>query len=194
MKSFRIAVLTSGMSRGSNFEALVSSFREKNLPVEISFVLITRRNAPIKGRCERLNIPIFYHSTKNWDEFETHLIEKCRESELDLIALAGFMKQMTPNIITNIGSPITNIHPALLPEFGGKGMYGSNVHKAVFQAGRKVSGATVHLVNSNFDEGEVIGQEEVDISQCKSPSEIGATVLKIEHTLYGKAVWDYLNR
>ncbi|MBN2829490.1 MAG: phosphoribosylglycinamide formyltransferase, partial [Candidatus Cloacimonetes bacterium] len=73
MKSFRIAVFTSGMSRGSNFEALVSWFRDRNLPVEIAFVLITRRNAPITERCERLNIPIYYLSTKNWEEFETNL-------------------------------------------------------------------------------------------------------------------------
>ncbi|MBN2828718.1 MAG: phosphoribosylglycinamide formyltransferase, partial [Candidatus Cloacimonetes bacterium] len=83
---------------------------------------------------------------------------------------------------------------ALLPEFGGKGMYGSNVHEAVFHAQRQVSGASVHLVNSNYDEGPVIAREQVDISQCKSPAEIGATVLKVEHSLYGKAIWEYLNR
>jgi phosphoribosylglycinamide formyltransferase-1 len=194
MKSYRIAVFTSGMSRGSNFEALVSWFRERKLPVEIAFVLITRRNAPITERCERLNIPVFYLPTKDWREFETELIKKCNDSNLDLIALAGFMKQMTPELIEGAGCPITNIHPALLPEFGGKGMYGSHVHEAVFQAQRKVSGASVHLVNPQYDEGPIIAQEKIDISGCNSPSEIGTTVLKVEHSLYGRAIWEYLNR
>ncbi len=194
MKEFRIAVFTSGMSRGSNFEAMVNVFKEMKLPIKIEFVLITRRNAPIKERCERLGIPIFHAGTKDWKAFEAKIITKCKESNLDLIALAGFMKQITPTIIDGVGCPMLNIHPALLPNYGGKGMFGSNVHKAVFADGCKESGATVHQVNEHYDEGDIVAQERVDITKCNSPEEIAKAVLKIEHSVYGRAVWNFLNK
>ncbi len=194
MEDYKIAVFTSGMSRGSNFEAMVNVFKGMDLPITIEFVLITRRNAPIKERCERLGIPVYYAPTKDWNSFEEKVISRCRESNLDLVALAGFMKQITPHIIDGIGCPMLNIHPALLPNYGGKGMFGMNVHKAVFADGCKESGVTVHQVNDAYDEGDIVAQEQVDITKCSSPEEIAKTVLKIEHSLYGRAIWSFLKK
>ena len=88
--------------------------------------------------------------------------------------------------------PIFNIHPALLPKYGGKGMYGMAVHKAVFESGDKESGATVHQVDNKYDHGKIIAQEKKDVSHCKSAEDISAEVLAIEHKLYGKTIWEYL--
>ncbi|HOQ80442.1 MAG TPA: formyltransferase family protein, partial [Candidatus Cloacimonadota bacterium] len=102
--------------------------------------------------------------------------------------LAGFMRKLSEQFLDTINTPLINIHPALLPKYGGKGMYGSNVHNAVFTAGEKISGATVHYVNKNYDEGDIIMQQSVDITDCQSPEEIGKKVLAIEHQIYGAAI------
>ena len=91
-------------------------------------------------------------------------------------------------MVSNYSNKILNIHPALLPAFGGKGMYGMKVHQAVFESGAKVSGVTVHLVNEVYDAGPIIAQQAVDIEHCTSPEAIAEKVLNIEHDLYSKAL------
>ncbi|MEE9432127.1 MAG: formyltransferase family protein, partial [Melioribacteraceae bacterium] len=103
--------------------------------------------------------------------------------EVDLIVLAGFLKKIPNEFVSVFVNKIINIHPALLPKYGGKGMYGANVHKAVFEAQEKISGATVHFVNKIYDDGKIIEQRSVDITDVKSPTEIAERVLKIEHEL-----------
>ncbi len=87
---------------------------------------------------------------------------------------------------------ILNIHPSLLPKYGGKGMYGKNVHQAVFNAKDKISGLTIHLVNQHYDEGQILFQKEVNIEECKNPDEIAAKVLQNEHQFYPKIVTEYI--
>ena len=111
------------------------------------------------------------------------LLRLLNKNEVDLIVLAGFLKLIPNEIIDAFRNRIINIHPALLPSFGGKGMYGINVHKAVFDSSAKVSGATVHFVDYTYDTGSIIAQKCVDISDVKSPEEIAERVLKIEHEL-----------
>lgn len=192
-KTHRIAVLTSGLSRGSNLRAIHSSFREAGSPAEIALAVITRRNAPVKEVCAELGIPCQFISGTNMATFESHLLPLIRACGVELIALAGFMRQLSPQFISACEVPILNIHPALLPSFGGQGMYGMNVHRAVFEAGEKVSGATVHRVDPLYDHGEIIAQAKVDISALSSPEEIAEAVLKQEHSLYGKTIIAYLS-
>jgi len=108
--------------------------------------------------------------------------------EVEIVALAGFMQLIPASIVRGFRNRMTNIHPALLPLFGGKGYYGMNVHRAVFASGMKVSGATVHLVDEEYDHGPILLQAAVDIGDCRSPEEIARRVLKEEHRIYPKAL------
>lgn len=191
---FNIALLSSGMSRGSNLKAIADYFREHKLPVKIIFVIRTKEDAPIKDVCAELNIACHYLPYKDRQKFEEKVLYLINYHNIHLVALAGFLKMLSPEFIANACVPIFNIHPALLPKYGGKAMYGKTVHQAVFDAGDKASGATVHIVDEVYDNGQIIAQQEIDISQCQSSEEIAKTVLKVEHQLYGKAIWDFLSK
>jgi phosphoribosylglycinamide formyltransferase-1 len=189
---FNIAVLSSGMSRGSNLRAIAKYLKDNNLPVRISFVIRTIAEAPIAEVCDEFNITCHLLQYKNPEQFEEKVLFLCQYHDIHLVALAGFLKKLSPMFLRDVRVPVLNIHPALLPKYGGKGMYGLAVHKAVFEAGEKESGVTVHLVNAQYDNGKTISQVRTDISDCKSPEEIAVKVLKTEHALYGKAIWEYL--
>ena len=183
----KISILTSGNSRGSNFLAIYEYFKKNNIDINIEYVIVTEATAPIVSLAKERDIEIVYYSNKNI-KLNLFLIETFRNNPVDLIVLAGFMRKLTPIFFESITTPLINIHPSLLPKFGGKGMYGMHVHQAVFEAGETKSGATVHYVNQNYDEGEIIMQKECDISFCASPDEVGREVLKIEHEIYPLAI------
>ena len=191
-KTWRIAVLTSGAGRGSNLQALYEYFKKHSLPVEIAFATASRKDAPVVQLCEKLNIPCHILSPRKDKDFENQLLELCQQEKIELIALAGFMNLLSSSFLEKVKIPVLNIHPALLPKYGGKGMYGMNVHNAVFASDDKVSGVTVHLVDPQYDNGPIIAQEKVDISDCKSPEEIAAKVLEIEHQTYAPAIYQFL--
>ncbi|MGQ9798279.1 MAG: formyltransferase family protein [Ignavibacterium sp.] len=111
-----------------------------------------------------------------------------RNYKLDLIVLADYLKLVPVDVVKEFENRIINIHPALLPSFGGKGMYGMNVYTAVFNSLAKVSGATVHFVNTEYDKGKIIAQRCVDISDVNSPVEIAERVLKIEHQILPEVI------
>jgi phosphoribosylglycinamide formyltransferase-1 len=108
--------------------------------------------------------------------------------DVDLIALAGYMKRVPSKVIERFRNRILNIHPALLPKFGGTGMYGIHVHEAVLAAGEKVSGATVHIVDEEYDHGAIVVQKTVEVSANDTPETLAAKVLKIEHEIYPQAL------
>lgn len=193
MNTHRIAVLGSGHSRGSNLAAMHAFFVQNRLPVIIDSAIFTRSASPAVQLAQSLGISTQIISAKNMELFEEQVLSICRERGISLIALTGFLKQLSATFISSIGLPVLNIHPALLPKFGGPGMYGKAVHEAVFQAGEQFSGATVHLVDPLYDHGTIIAQEAIDISGCHNPEEIAAAVLKIEHGLYGKAIYQLLS-
>jgi len=169
-----------------------SYFREHDLPVQICFVTASKEDAPVVQLCRELDLSCHVLSIKDMSIFEERLLALCKESRIDLIALAGFMKMLSAEFLTTVGVPVFNIHPALLPKYGGKGMYGMNVHEAVFAAKERVSGASIHRVDPIYDHGEIIAQSEVEITDCSSPEEVAAKVLKIEHQLYAPAIYSYL--
>ncbi len=115
-------------------------------------------------------------------------MELLEAHQIDWIVLAGYLRVIGEEILIKYANRIINIHPSLLPKYGGKGMYGMNVHRAVFAAGEKTSGATVHFVNQVVDGGEIILQREMDISSCKTPEEIQQSIIVMEHQLIVEAV------
>jgi len=182
------------MSRGSNLKSIHKYFLMNKLPVKIEFVIKTKENAPISAVCKELGVYCVLLPYKNRDYFESNLLNLSKQHKVDLIALSGFLKLLSSDFIDNINLPILNIHPALLPKYGGIGMYGMKVHTAVFEAGEKISGATVHLVDDKYDHGKIIYQQSVDVSECKNPEEIAQNVLSVEHSIYGKSIWVFLKK
>ncbi len=192
-EAWKIAVLTSGHGRGSNLLALHRGFRENAWPVKIAFAAASNAKAPVAELCSALEIPCHILSSRRIAASEARLLDLCRAERIDLIALAGFMKLLSQDFLELCGLPVLNVHPALLPKYGGPGMYGIRVHEAVFAAGEKVSGATVHLVDPLYDRGRIVAQEQVDISDCRSPEEIAARVLAVEHRIYAPAIHGFLS-
>lgn len=190
--TFPIAVLSSGHSRGSNLAAMHAYWQKHELPVQIALAVFNREDSPARTLAIDLGIATAVVSTKQMASFEAELIRLCHAKGIQLIALAGFLKQLSADFLTRIGIPVLNIHPALLPKYGGKGMFGMAVHQAVWQAGEVFSGATVHLVDQHYDNGSIIASARVDISGCSSPEDIAHRVLQQEHKLYAPSIYSYL--
>jgi phosphoribosylglycinamide formyltransferase 1 len=176
----RLAVFVSG--RGSNLKAILDDPELKDL-VEVAAVISDKKNCPAFEIAERHSIPVFNTGKEeNFIPFDS-LADFLVKLKIDLIVLAGFLKMIPGDVVKNFNGKIINIHPALLPSFGGKGMYGMNVHKAVFESSAKVSGATVHFADEEYDRGKIIAQTAVDISDAESPQQIAELVLDAEHNL-----------
>jgi phosphoribosylglycinamide formyltransferase 1 len=179
----KLAVFVSG--RGSNFRAILNAKSNKYINVEIVALISDKDNCPAIELAKANSIPCFFVSKIDKNGFINYekLLELLTELEVDLIVLAGYLKKIPDEIVEKFKERIINIHPALLPSFGGEGMYGINVHRAVYSSSVKVSGATVHFVDKVYDHGKIIAQKAVDISDVKSPEDIAERVLKIEHEL-----------
>ncbi|MCF8242051.1 MAG: phosphoribosylglycinamide formyltransferase [Melioribacteraceae bacterium] len=178
-----IAVFVSG--RGSNLKAILNSQSSEKANFRVSTVISNKIDCPAIEYSKKLNIPVFAVKSNettgyiSWSD----LLDKFNDLGINFIVLAGFLKKIPDIIIDNYDGRIINIHPALLPAFGGKGMYGMNVHQAVFDSSVQISGPTIHFVNKVYDDGKIIAQRTVDISDVKSPEEIAERVLILEHEL-----------
>ncbi len=184
-----IVVFASG--RGSNFRTLYQASVEGIFKARIAGLISNRAQAGAVAFAHQNNIPVAIVKPADFSSetaFGEQLIRQLQEFKADYILLAGYLKKIPDNVVLKYPLRILNIHPALLPAFGGKGMYGMRVHEAVFEAGVKVSGVTIHFVDTEYDRGPIFLQKCVDISQCNSPQEIADTVLKIEHQIYPIAV------
>lgn len=181
----RLTIFVSG--RGSNLRAVLESPKLKNL-IDVKAVVGDKINCPAFEIAESHSIPVYSVGKKegfiSFDELRTILIDL----KIDLIVLAGFLKLIPENFVKAFQNKIINIHPALLPSFGGAGMYGINVHRAVFESSAQVSGASVHFVDETYDTGKIIAQRCVDISDVKSPEEIAERVLRIEHQILPEVI------
>ncbi|QQS38094.1 MAG: phosphoribosylglycinamide formyltransferase [Ignavibacteriales bacterium] len=180
-----IAVFVSG--RGSNLQAILNSQDLQNI-VEVKAVISNKLDCAAFEIAGKYSIPVFSVGDSEKKISFTKLAARLMDMKTDLIVLAGFLKLLPVEFINDFRNKIINIHPALLPSFGGEGMYGINVHKAVFESSVKVSGATVHFVDEKFDNGMIIAQSCVDISMAESPEEIADKVLEIEHKLLPKVI------
>ena len=185
----KIAVFVSG--GGSNFIAIHRQIIQGNILGKIVMVFSNNPNCGAIKFAEENSIPIFiinaarYPNAHTRDEF---LLETCLKAEIDLICLAGFMKMLPQNIVKQYEYRILNIHPGLLPEFGGKGFYGTRVHEAVINTGKRESGATVHFVDEIYDHGPIILQKKVEVMETDTPESLAAKVLKLEHELFPEVV------
>ncbi len=180
---FKICVFASG--RGSNLKAIWQNIAGRSLNIEIYSVVSDKTECGALEFAREKSIKTFSVAHKGKAGFVTYdfLIEEFKRNGINLIVLAGFLKKIPDEFVDAFPDKIINIHPALLPFFGGKGMYGMNVHKAVFESGMKVSGATVHFVDKIYDHGKVIAQKCVDISSASAAGEIANAVLEVEHSL-----------
>ncbi len=186
----KIAVLASG--NGSNLQALLDAQGVGLLGGRVSLVFSNVPEAFALQRAEKENIETIALSSKEFigsrEEYDGELLEICRAKKIDLICLAGYMRILTPVLIRPYLYKMMNIHPALLPKFGGKGMYGHHVHEAVLAAGEAESGATVHFVTEGVDAGPIILQGSVKVEAGDTPETLAQRVLKVEHRLYPEAV------
>ena len=176
----KISVFVSG--RGSNLNAIINSPELKN-KVEVALIISDKILCPAFEIAKNNSIPHYTLGIKQGGVAIDGLLNLFDQNNIELIVLAGYLKIVPIEITNSYKNRIINIHPALLPSFGGKGMYGMKVHTAVFDSSCKVSGATVHFVDETYDTGKIIAQRCVDISDVKSPEEIAARVLEVEHQL-----------
>jgi len=180
-----LAIFVSG--RGSNLRAVLESPKLKDL-IKVEAVVGDKLYCPAFDTAKSFLIPVYSVGNKegliSFDELKIIL----KKSGIDLIVLAGFLKLIPEDFVKAFQNRIINIHPALLPSFGGTGMYGMNVHKAVFESSAKVSGVSVHYVDETYDTGKIIAQRCVDISDVNSPEEIAERVLRIEHQLLSEVI------
>jgi len=181
----RVAVFISG--GGSNLQSLIDASKASKLSGKIVLVVSSKEEAYGLQRAKKAGIDTFVYRGKNYpskEEAARDLFEMLAAYEVEYIALAGYMKLLPELIVRKYEDRITNIHPALLPKFGGKGMYGHHVHEAVLAAGEKESGPTVHLVDEIYDNGRILMQEKVPVLPEDTPDSLAARVLKAEHHLY----------
>lgn len=163
---------------GSNAEAIIKHF-ENNNSIRIAVVFTNRSDAGVIDRAKKYNISSVIFSKSEFTE--ESFLDKITSYNPELIVLAGFLLKVPDYMIKAYPNKIINIHPALLPKYGGKGMYGIHVHKAVFENKEPESGMTIHYVNEHYDEGNIIFQESINVTDCNSPEEIAAKVLTLEH-------------
>ena len=172
----RIVIFASGS--GSNAENIVNYF-ENNDVAEVVYILSNKKNAGVLERAQRLNVP---SDTFTKEELNNEVVlQKLQEVKPDLIVLAGFLLKFPKNIIEKYTDKVVNIHPALLPKYGGKGMYGSHVHKAVVANKEKESGITIHYVNEFYDEGNIIFQAKTAVESEDSADDVAQKIHQLEY-------------
>lgn len=189
MAAKRIAVLASG--GGTNLQALLDAQEAGYFDGEIVLVFSNINNAFALERARTKGIPAIWLSRKNFDSdeaFDRELVSILDENRIDLVVLAGYLRILTSELLRKYRFRVINIHPALLPAFGGKGFYGLRVHQAVRTSGERQTGATVHFVDEGIDSGLILLQQAIAIDPTWTAEEIQSEVLKIEHKLLPKAV------
>jgi len=192
MSKLRVAVMASG--GGTNLQQLLDHFPDRDDAPASARVCLVVSNRPGIGalqRAEKAGVRTEVIDPAAFDTPEAFgecLIQLYRELAIDLVVLAGYLKKLPANLISAYRNRIINIHPALLPSFGGKGMYGLRVHEAVLASGAKVSGPTVHFVDEDYDRGPIIAQAAVPVYATDKPETLASRVLKEEHKILPRVV------
>jgi phosphoribosylglycinamide formyltransferase-1 len=193
MEKVKIGVLVSG--KGSNLQAIIDAINSKKIKnASIEIVISNRKDAYALVRAQNAGIralfidPDEYNYKDDIGPYSKRLLEEFKKHDVNLICLAGFLLKLSPEFISAFRGRILNIHPALLPAFGGKGMYGRHVHEAVLAAGVRFSGATVHFVDEEYDHGPIVMQAVVPVLQDDTPEALAERVLKEEHRIYPESI------
>ncbi len=179
-----LALFASGS--GTNVQNIIEYFK-KNTFINIECILSNRKDAYVLERAKEFNIRYF---TFTREEFynSNRVVEYLKRSEVNFLVLAGFLWLVPNNLIRQYPNRIINIHPALLPDYGGKGMYGMKVHEAVIANGEKESGITIHYVNERYDEGNIIFQAKCTIDPTDTPETLASKIHKLEYKHYPKII------
>ncbi|CUU35460.1 MAG: phosphoribosylglycinamide formyltransferase [Armatimonadetes bacterium] len=188
----RIAILVSGKGRGTNMEAIIRACQSGVIPQsEVVLVVGTRPDAPALAKAEALGVPTMIVNPRDFPDDAAYgdtLLWVLERVQPDLICLAGYMRLLPERVVKAYPYRIMNIHPALLPQFGGKGMYGLRVHEAVLQSGAKETGCTVHFVDEHYDTGPIILQRTIPVLEGDTPETLAERLLPVEHATYVEAI------
>jgi phosphoribosylglycinamide formyltransferase 1 len=185
-KALHIAVFVSG--RGSNFRALDAAMQDGRLDADVALVVSSSEGSGALDYARERGYATLVVSHADPAVAERTLLAALREHGVTFVALAGYLKRIPADVVAAYRHRIVNIHPALLPSFGGAGMYGHHVHEAVLAAGCRVSGATVHVVDEEYDRGPIVAQRCTDVLPGDTPDTLAARVLTVEHDLYWRAI------
>lgn len=189
MSKYQLAIFASG--RGSNAEKIIEYFSLSS-QVSVDLIVTNKKKAKVLDLALEHRIAQFIIASKDTFKNSSGLIQTLQAKGITHIVLAGFLWLIPKYLIQAYPDQIINIHPALLPKYGGKGMYGMNVHKAVKENNEKESGITIHLVNEKYDEGKHLLQKTCELNPQDSPQQIAEKVLKLEHYHYPRAIQEYL--
>ena len=187
--AYCLGVLASG--GGTNLQAILNRSASGRLPARVGVVIGNNSKSGALARARRAGVPAIHLSGRTHPQpgsLDCAISETLRSHGVNLVVLAGYMKKLGPATLESYRNRIVNIHPALLPAFGGKGMFGKRVHEAVVQSGAQVSGATVHLVDEEYDTGPIILQRRIRVAPEDTPDSLAGKVLAVEHELYAEAI------
>ena len=189
---FKIGVMASG--GGSNFKAIIDRIGEGDLEAQCKFLITNNGTCDAVSHAEEYGIPVYHISGKTHPvaaDYEAAMMDVLNKYDVDLLILAGYMKALPLCMVRRMPDRILNIHPSLLPKYGGKGFWGIHVHEAVIAAHDTESGPTVHLVSEEIDQGRILAQVKVPVLEGDTPEVLAARVLEQEHNLYWKTIRDY---
>ena len=184
----KIAIFAS--YNGSSLDSIHKACVDGRLALEVSLVITNNTNANVLNKAKEYDIPAFVVNDKSCEDVDSKLEELLDEYGCEYIFLAGYMKKIPASLTKKY--KMINSHPALLPKFGGKGMYGRNVHEAVVAAGEKQSGVTIHEVNENYDEGAIILQKSIELEDGESVESLESKIKKLEQIAVVEALIKYV--
>lgn len=176
---------------GTNFQSVIDAVEAGKIHANIAGLITNRKGVQAVERAEDHQIPVQtlapadFETTRRYEQALVNIVEKW---EPDLIVLAGYLLKIPVEVIHKFRGKIINIHPSLLPDYGGKGFYGMNVHEAVLKAGEQETGCTVHIVTKEYDEGRVLGQRKVPVFDADTPKKLASRVLEQEHKLLPEVI------
>ena len=189
MTKLRLGILAS--HGGTNLQSIIDSCEAARIPAEVVVVISNNGQSGALERARKHRIDAVHLSNKHYpdnEDLDEAIVKVLREHEVDLVCLAGYMKKRGPKFLSALKNRILNIHPALLPKFGGKGFYGMRVHEAVLAAEEKESGVTVHIVDEKYDHGSILAQKRVPVLPDDTPETLAARILVEEHKIYSEVI------
>lgn len=181
---------------GSDMQAIVDGCKNNKIEANVAVVISNNGDSMALQRANNENIPSYHLSAKKFGSEEvlaTEILNVLEKYDVDMIFLAGYMRMLHISVLEKYDNRIFNIHPALLPKFGGKGMYGMNVHTAVIAAKEKETGVTIHRVSAEYDSGEIVAQTTVPVFENDTPEQLGARVLEKEHEFLVEVIADIVD-
>ncbi|PQV63802.1 phosphoribosylglycinamide formyltransferase-1 [Abditibacterium utsteinense] len=185
----------SGQSKGTNFQAILDAIARGDLDARVSLLVSANENHGAVARARDANIQtlILPPGTLSREEWDHRVADALYEEGVSVVVLAGYLRYITSTLLEAFPSRVLNLHPSLLPAFGGQGMYGNRVHRAVLEHGCKVSGCTVHLVDERYDTGPILAQTAVPVLDDDTPDSLALRVQKEEHRLYPQCIEEILH-